>query len=306
MDRLHAMQVFVRVSRLGSFAAAARELQLSNTATSRVVSQLEAHLGVRLLRRTTRQVSLTDEGAAYLRRCERILADIQELEEGLAEGQRTPRGRLRISAGVSFAQEQLNALMPEFLERYPELEVEALLTDRHIDLVAEGVDVAVRIGRLPDSTLIAKRIAPCRHVVCASPRYVAKRGLAQTPSALAEHACIIDTNQPRNWHFDGPGGPETFAATGRYRVNSAHAARDAAIAGLGIAYLPTFVAGTELVHGALVRQMPDYRAAETAMYAVYPENRYLSAGVTAFIRMLAERFQRDPPWDCWLRPNSST
>ena len=299
MNRLQAMRVFTRVARLGGFAAAARELQLSTTAVSRQVSLLEEHLGVRLLQRTTRRLSITDAGAACLDRCERILADIQEMEEALSEGQRNPRGRLRISAGVSFAQEQLSALMPAFVEHYPDLEVELFLTDRHLDLVGEGIDVAVRIGRLSDSSLFARRIAPVRHAVCASPDYIARYGAVATPSQLSEHMCIIDTNLPRSWCFEGPGGLETVIAEGRYRVNSAHGSCDAALAGLGLAYLPTFVAGAHIARGDLVPQLPGYQTGEAAMYAVYPENRYLSAGVRAFIDMLAERFDGEPPWDCW-------
>ncbi len=294
------MRVFTRVARLGGFAAAARELQLSTTAVSRQVSLLEEHLGARLLQRTTRRLSITDAGAACLERCERILADVQEMEEALSEGQRNPRGRLRISAGVSFAQEQLGTVIPAFVERYPELEVELFLTDRFLDLVGEGIDVAVRIGRLRDSSLFARRIAPSRHAVCASPDYVARHGAVATPSQLSEHMCIIDTNQSRAWWFEGPEGVETFVAEGRYRVNSGHGARDAALAGLGLAYLPTFVAGDFISRGELLPQMPGYRASEVAIYAVYPENRYLSAGVRAFIDMLVERFEGEPPWDDWL------
>lgn len=300
MDRLQAMRVFTRVARLGGFSAAARELALSTTAVSRHVSQLEEHLQVRLLQRTTRRLSLTDAGLAYLQRSERILADINELEEALSEGQKNPRGRLRITAGVSFAQEQLNAVMPEFLERYPELEVELLLSDRPLDLVGEGLDVAVRIGRLPDSSLIARRLAPIHHVVCASPAYIAEHGSVASPGELIDHACIIDTNQPKTWWFEGPDGVETLAVTGRYRVNSAHGACDAVLSGLGLAYLPTFVAGPRIERGEIIPQLPDFRVAEITMYAVYPENRYLSAGVRVFMDLLVEHFGDEPPWDRFM------
>ncbi|MEM9491187.1 MAG: LysR family transcriptional regulator [Myxococcota bacterium] len=297
MDRFQAMTVFARVARLGAFSAAARELQLSTTAVSRQVAQLEEHLGVRLLQRTTRRLSITDAGAAYLSRCERILADVHELEDALSEGQDNPRGRLRISAGVSFAQEQLGTLMPAFVERYPDLEVDLLLTDRHLDLITEGIDVAVRIGRLSDSSLIARRLAPIRHALCASPAYLAEHGGISAPAELAGHHCIIDTNQSRTWWFEGEGGVENVVAEGRYRVNNGHGACDAARAGLGVAYLPTFIAGSHLASGELIRLMPGYRVAEMTMFAVYPENRYLSASVRAFIDVLAEHFGGEPPWD---------
>ena len=294
------MTVFARVARLGGFAAAARELHISTTSVSRTIGQLEEHLGARLLRRTTRQVSLTDAGVVYLERCERILADVQELEEALGEGQREPRGRLRISAGVSFAQEQLHTVLPAFVEQHPNLECELMLTDRRVDLVREGVDIAIRIGRLADSTLFARRLSPCRHAVCASPDYTDRHGMIRHPAELADHACIIDTNQPRGWWFAGPDGQEaTQLAEGRYRVNSAHGACDAVLAGIGVAYLPTFVAGPRIERGELVVQLPGYRAAEVHVYAVYPESRYLSAGVRALIERLAEHFGSDPPWDRW-------
>ena len=300
MDRLQAMKVFARVARLGGFSAAARELDLSTTAVSRHVSQLEEHLRVRLLQRTTRRLSLTDVGAAYLERCERILADLHELEDALCQGQQNPRGRLRITAGVSFAQEQLGAVMPTFVRRYPELEVELLLSDRHLDLIGEGLDLAVRIGRLPDSSLFARRLAPIRHAVCASPAYIAANGAVTAPGQLSRHTCIIDTNQPKTWWFQGPDGEQTVTVTGRYRVNSAHGACDAVIAGLGLAYLPTFVAGPRIESGAIVPQLAGYRTTELAMYAVYPENRYLSAGVRAFIDLLVDHFGDEPPWDRFL------
>lgn len=297
MDRLHAMGVFARVARLGGFAAAARELRLSTTAVSRTVGQLEDHLRVRLLRRTTRRVSLTEAGAVYLERCERILCDLYELEESLPAGQQNPRGMLRVSAGVSFAQEQLNALMPAFLSTYKEMQVELLLSDQHVDLIRDRIDVAVRIGRLSDSGLFAKRICAVHTDLCASPAYVAEHGALNKPSELAAHACIVDTNRSSDWTFTAQGKTVHHAPDGRYRVNSAHAARDAAEAGLGLAYLPSFVAAPALARGTLVAQLTDYATDEVALYAVYPESRYLSAGVRAFIDALVEAYGGDePPW----------
>ncbi|MBL4635857.1 MAG: LysR family transcriptional regulator [Kofleriaceae bacterium] len=300
MDRFEAMRVFTRVARLGSFTGAARELELSTTAVSRYVSQLEDHLKTRLLQRTTRKLSLTAPGTAYLDKCERLLADLEELEEDLQEGQRIPRGRLRISAGVSFAQEQLSTLLPEFVARYDELEVELVLSDRFVDLVGDGIDVAVRIGSLPDSSLFAKRLAPCHHVLCASPAYLARHDSIHHPRDLQKHHCIIDRNQPRQWRFDGEEGPNTHSAEGRYIVNSAHAARDAVLAGLGLAYLPTFVTGGFIESGELVPQLVHYRAQQSSVYAVYPESRYLSSGVRAFIDTLSEAFGEEPRWDRWM------
>lgn len=299
MDRLLAMQIFVRVARLTSFTAAARELRLSTTAVSRHVAQLEAQVGVQLLRRTTRRLSLTDAGAVYLERCEQILGDVRELEESVREGRQCPRGRLRISVGVSFAQEQLDPLMPRFLRDHPDLEVDLHLTDRHVDLVAEGIDVALRIGQLPDSGLHARRLAPIRHLLCASPDYVAEFGTVTALTDLPHHRCIIDRNlASHRWAFEGPTGRVDWQPQGRYRVNSAHAACHAAEAGVGLAYLPTFVAGPRVCAGTLVPQLPHHRGIETSLHAVYPENRYLSAGVRVLIDTLHHAFGTDPPpWD---------
>lgn len=307
IDRFQAMSVFARVARLESFSAAARELHISATAVSRHVAALEQHLDVRLLQRSTRRVSLSEAGAAYLERCEQLLADLAELEDGVVGGRREPRGRLRISAGVAFAREQLHLLMPEFITRYPKLEVELQLSDRRIDLVGEGFDLALRIGRLPDSSLIARKLCPCRHVLCASPRYLAEHGAPESPDQLRAHACIVDTNQARAWTLVGPEGEVQHQVEGRYRVNSAHASCAAALAGLGVANLPTFVAGPHIASGELVVLLPAHPPFEMGLYAVYPENRYLSAGVRAFIDLLVEHFGGEqPPWDRCFRERETS
>ncbi|MEL7367956.1 MAG: LysR family transcriptional regulator [Myxococcota bacterium] len=300
MDRLYAMTVFSRVARLESFAAAARELHVSTTLVSRQVAQLEAHLGVRLLQRTTRRLSLTDVGAAYLDRCEQILSDVSEVEDALREGRDRPRGRLRVSAGMSFAQEQLNARMPDLLQTYPELEIELLLTDRRVDLVGEGIDIALRVGRLSESGLFARRLCVCRHIACVSPAYAKRHGVPDAPSSLASHVCIIDTNQPRIWRFEGADGDENHEPAGPYRVNSAHAACEAVLAGFGVAHLPTFVAGPRIEQGLLQPILLDYQTTELELYAAYPERRYLSSGVRSFVEWLVKQFGREPVWDRWM------
>ena len=305
MDRFEAMRVFSRVAHLGGFAAASRELRMSTSAVSRHVGQLEDHLGLQLLTRTTRQVSLTDSGREYLARCDRILDDVNELEGSLADGRRSPRGRLRVSAGVSFAQEQLNQFMPTFLNQYPDVEVELLLTDRHIDLVGEGVDAALRIGRLSDSSLVARRLCPCRFAVCAPPAYIERVGAPSTPADVASHRCIVDTNQPASWRFAGPDGDHSISVAGPYRVNSANAAAAATMAGVGLAYLPTFVAGRSLERGDLVALFADFEPVEVSVYAVYPESRYPSAGVRAFVDALARAFGGEPPWDRWRQAKTA-
>lgn len=300
MDRFTAMRVFARVARLQGFAPAARELRLSPTAVSRHVAQLEERLGVRLLYRTTRSVTPTEDGQAYLTRAEQLLHELDELEEVVSAGGAQPRGSIRISVGVSFAEEQLNGLMPGFLAAHPELNLELILSDRHLDLIAEGIDLAIRIGAMPDSALFARRFAPCRHVVCASPSYLEMYGPPAQPNDLRERECIIDTNQPRNWWFQGVAGVETIEVQGRYRANSAHAVRDMVSAGLGIAYMPTFVAGPCIRRGDLVPILTDYRALELTLHAAYPERRYLSAGLRAFLDLLSTQFGDNPAWDQFL------
>ncbi|MGH1348951.1 MAG: LysR family transcriptional regulator [Nannocystales bacterium] len=295
------MRVFAQVAREGSFRGAARSLRLSSTAVSRHVSTLEEHLGTQLLVRTTRRVSLTEPGRAYLHRCVALLDDIDELERDVADASSQVRGRLRVTAGVSFAQEHLGTLLPTFVQQHPEVEVELQLSDHHVDLVGERIDVAIRIGRLEDSSLIARRLAPCRHVVCASPEYLGSHESPRAPEELENHQCIIDTNQPPQWWLRGPQGESTHSVRGRFVVNSAHAARDAAVAGLGLAYLPTFVAGDELARGQLVPVLHGYEARAMHLYAVYTHNRHLRGSVRALVDFLVARFGPEPPWDAWTR-----
>lgn len=298
-DRLTDMRVFARVARLESFAAAARELRMSGTAVSRRVSELEEGLGVRLLQRTTRRLRLTEEGAAYLERCERILEEIEDLESSVSAQRASPRGRLRVAAGVSFAQEQLVPLLPDFLERHPDLTVDLEMSDRFIDLVAEGIDVAIRVGRLADSGLVARRLATSHAALCASPDYLARAGMPGTPEDLAHHAFVVDRNAPRTLELEGPGGLHRFVPEGRLYVNSAHATRDAVRMGLGIGQIPTFVSGADLASGRLVPILPDYRTTEAPIHAVYPPNRHLSSRVRVWVDHLAAHFGDPPGWDAW-------
>ena len=300
MDRFTSMAVFVEVAKQRGFAPAARALRMSTTAVSRHVGELEEHLGVRLLNRTTRRTSPTDAGVAYLARCEALLEELAELERSVGDRGGTVRGRVRLTAGVSFAQEQLGRWLPRFLARCPKVELELVLDDRHLDLVAERIDVAVRIGRLPDSSLVARRLAPCRHVACCAPAYLEGAPELREPADLRQHACIIDTNQPRGWRFEGPRGEVSVEARGRYLVNSAHAAREAARAGLGIAYLPTFVGGEALARGELVPVLPEHQATTVHVFAVYPHARYLAGAVRALVEFLGAELRGRPPWDAWM------
>jgi DNA-binding transcriptional LysR family regulator len=276
------LRAFARVARLGSFAAAARELRMSTTAISRRVSNLEERLGARLLHRTTRQVSLTPAGAAALDRAERVLADLDELAE-VVSGDDIPRGHLRVTAGVSLGHAVLHEGLPAFLRAHPDVSVEVLLTDRHVDLVTERIDLAIRIGALSDSGLVARRLGTVGHVICAAPAWVAKHPTL-APQGLASMPRIVDTNQPRVWRLSGPDGASLeVPADGRYAVNSAHAARDACRAGLGLAMLPDFVSRRDLEQGTLVDALPGWSGWELGLYAVVLERRWMSSAVRALV-----------------------
>ena len=289
MDMVAGMRVFVQVARQESFTAAGRTLRMSSTAVSRQVRQLEEHLGAKLLHRTTRRVSLTAAGQAALVRAEQVLADVAELE-AVVGGDDTPRGTVRITAGVSLGSVRLQRLLFGFLAAHPEVSVELLLTDAQVDLVAERIDLAVRVGARRDSGLIARRLGEVGHRVCASPAWLAARGPV-SPQNIAAMPHVVDTNQPAQWHLAGPGG-EALAVTaqGQIAVNSAHAAQEACAAGLGLALLPDFVADEALAWGALVDAMPGWSGPRLVVQALYLERRHLSAAVRALLDDLIARW----------------
>jgi DNA-binding transcriptional LysR family regulator len=295
MDRLAAIEAFVRVADSGSFSDAARRLNLSKSVVSRQVAALEADLGVRLLHRTTRSLTLTEAGRAFHDKATRILSDVDEAVTSVSRLQQAPRGRLRISAPTNFGIHHLVPAVPQFLDRYPEVELDLVLNDRFVDLVDEGFDVAVRVGRLADSSLVSRRLAPFRAEVCASPAYLAAHGAPASPDDLAGRACLTYSylDPVDEWSFaTADGKPWPVTVHGRLRVNNADALRVAALHGLGLAYLPTFLVGDDLEAGTLVAVLQDYmpRRQGRAIHAVYPHARHLSPKVRAFVDFLAERF----------------
>ena len=290
MDRLAAMEAFSRVARLGSFRAAASELRLSTTAVSRRVSDLEEHLGARLLERNTRRLSLTEVGAGYLERCERLLSDLDELEEAAGSAEVGLRGALRVTSGLDFGRDFLAPVLGDFQARHPELRIEMVLTDRFVDLVDEGLDVALRMGRLEDSSLVARRLATSRLVAVASPAYLAAHEAPERPAELADHACILDTNGASTWRFRGPAGEASFQPRPRMAVNSPAVTRDRLVAGAGISVAPRFVVEPDLRAGRLVRVLPEWEMDEIPLHAVYPPGRRLSLRVRALVDFLADRF----------------
>ena len=289
MSQLEDMQMFACVMEQGSFTAAADSLGLSKQLVSRRVAALEERLGVRLLNRSTRRLSATALGQAYLERVQRILQEVAEAEQLIVTQRSSPRGALRLSAPVSFGIQHLSPLLPGFLLRYPEVSVELDLSDRTIDLLAEGFDMAVRIGALADSSLIASPLMPLGMVTCASPSYLAARGVPQTPAELAGHECVLYGHSAAvEWPFRLAGRLQRVAVKGRYRVNNGELVRDAAIAGLGIARLPTFIVEDALASGKLVAVLDAFQLPGNTAWAVYPQHRQASLLVRLLIDYLRD------------------
>jgi DNA-binding transcriptional LysR family regulator len=308
MDRLTSMSVFVKVVAHHSFAVAARELGLSRAGVSKHVLALEQSLGARLLNRNTRRLSLTEVGAVVHERYVRILEEIDEVDRCTGALQVTPRGLLRISTPISLGLTHLAPIVTDYITRYPEVSVDVVLNDRTVDLIEEGFDVAIRIGHLADSTLIARRLAPVHFVLCSSPEYVARNGAPEHASDLQSHNCVVYSLRESHgeWRFIGPDGvPETMRISGRLKANNGNFLRIAVIKGEGIGLAPTFLVGEDLAAGRLVPLLPQYVPVESDLSVVYPHRRQLSAKVRSFVDFLAERFAGEPEWDRWREPPSS-
>jgi DNA-binding transcriptional LysR family regulator len=299
VDRLAAMEVFLRVVDLGNFSAAARRLGISKAMASRHVRQLEDHLGARLLNRTTRQIRLTEIGAAYYERCARIVADIDETEHSVMDLQSEPRGTLKISAPMSFGVLHLAPAIFDYMSRYPKVTVDLTLNDGLVDLIHDGYDLAIRIGRLADSTLIARRMVPARLVVCGSPSYLEKHGVPREPEDLSRYNCLTYSFSPSpgEWQFKGREGDFPVRVSGNFRANNGDTLRLAALHGLGLVKQPTFIIGEDLRTGRLRAVLTEYEATPRSIFAVYPHARHVSAKVRSFIDFLAERCCPEPYWD---------
>lgn len=298
-DSLQEMSVFARVVGAGSLSAAARELGLSPALVSRKLAALEARLGVRLINRTTRSLHLTDDGASYYEACSRVLSDIEEANAAVSAGRGEPRGTLKVALPGSFGHQHVAPLIPRFAERYPNIRLALSLSDRTVNLIEEGFDLAVRIAELEDSSLAARRLAPNRRVVCASPEYLARHGVPRTPAELGEHNCLTTTEFAMNWEYKDPQGtPGVVRVSGRYACDSWGVLREWALAGLGIALKSTWDVHRHLADGSLVEVCPGYTFhSDVAIYAVYPHRRLLPAKTRVFIEFLAESFGPEPYWD---------
>ncbi len=299
MDHLAGIAVFARVAERGSFTAAARDLDLSKSAVSKQVARLEERLGARLLHRTTRRLHLTEVGQAYFDRARQIIADAEEAERAVTRLHAEPRGRLRINAPMSFGIRHLGPALPGYMTRYPDVSVDLELNDRQVDLIEEGFDLAVRISQLSDSTLIARKLSPCGFAVAATTDYWNRHGRPHHPDELANHACLLYDYLPApgEWRFQGPDEAFSMRVSGPLKSNNGEALLEAALAGLGVAMLPTFIIGEALCDGRLECVLGDFQIAGTHAYAVWPQSRHLSAKVRTFVDFLVEQFGPDPYWD---------
>lgn len=299
MDKLTSIRAFTKVVEHGSFSTAGRELRLSRSAISKYVRELEEELGVQLLNRTTRSASPTENGQAYYERCLAILAELEEADLAVSRLQEEPRGMLRVNAPMSFGTLHLGRAIADFMEKYPELKIQLVLSDQLIDPVQEGFDVTLRIAELGSSSLIARKIVLANRVICAAPAYLTRRGTPSHPRDLRDHDCLTYGHLAtgNQWKLTGPDGDHWIQIHGTLCTNNAEILKDAALKGRGIALLPTFIAGADLQQGSLVGILSTYKPPALSLYAIYPQTRHLSVKVRLFIDFLVGRFGDRPYWD---------
>ncbi|MBD8657750.1 LysR family transcriptional regulator [Oxalobacteraceae sp. CFBP 13730] len=285
MDLLGSMKTYVAVVDSGSFAAAATKLDVSRAMVSKQVQKLEEHLGTRLLNRTTRRLSLTETGRAFHERSVQILGDVNEAEQIAGQMTTLPRGVLRVTIPLSYAQHRLGSIIGAYTQAYPQVQLDIALSDRKVDLVEEGFDVAIRIGALSQSDLIARKLGVARSIVCASPGYLAAHGTPQTPHDLSQHACLSYSlsGGGADWRLESAGEHLTVPVAGPIRADNGDMIRLAAVAGAGIVFQPHFIVGEDLAAGRLVQVLPGWESAELGIHALYPSRKHLSAKVRTFV-----------------------
>ncbi|MDO9214669.1 MAG: LysR family transcriptional regulator [Methylococcales bacterium] len=294
MDKLTSMSVFVRVAKAGSFAGGASELGISRAMATKHIMQLEGSLGTRLFNRTTRSLNLTDVGTSYLERCQQVLLDVEEMEAAVTHLQTEPRGVLKISAPPVIGAKHITSAIAEFLKIHPDLTVDLILQSSTGDLIDEGIDIAIYLGDLADTSMVARKLASSSMVVCGSPDYLAKHGIPNTPEDLRNHSCLVNwASSPRNkWKFKSKTGYTSINVSGRMQSNVADANRIAAVNGLGLVMLATYVVGRDIEKGKLIAVLEDYAPPPLDIHAVYPHRKYLSAKVRRFLDFLQK----------WLEP----
>ncbi|CAG8999752.1 MAG: HTH-type transcriptional regulator DmlR [Candidatus Celerinatantimonas neptuna] len=290
MDNFSTIPFFIAVVETGSFSAAARKLSMTKSAVSKRISQLEADLGVRLIHRTTRKLSLTEAGQKYYEYVQAAAMLALEGKDAITQMQSQAMGMLRITVPMVFGQQHLSELIPNFLQEYPQIELQMSMDDRVVDLVGQGIDLGVRIGQLHDSSLIAVKLSPCHSVVCASPEYIRLHGQPKIPEDLVKHNCMVYSyfQGGATWLFNHANGPVRVLPRGNYRVNSSAALYDALLAGVGISQMPTFIVGPALSQGRLVSLLRDYPLPVHHIYAVYPQRRFLPGKVRLMLDYLRE------------------
>lgn len=292
LENLTGMLAFVRAAEARSFTAAARALGISPSGVSKAISRLEAAFSVRLMHRTSRSVTLTPEGSAFYERCRQIVAELEDAEQHLSAVRQLPRGRLRITLPLSLGRLYLARLLPEFLARFPEVEVQASATDRMVDLVEEGFDVAVRLGEPPDSRLVARQLLAGTLVTCAAPSYLERYPVPKRPEELSTHNCIRfvvpSTGIARDWLFRSRDKTYSVPVTGNLMLDHAECLVEAATAGTGIIQISSYVTGPAIEAGLLCPVLCEYQVVSPAMWVIYPQNRHLTPRVRVFVDFLLE------------------
>lgn len=300
MDTVDGMRTFAAVISEGSFSGAAERLSMSPQLVSKYVAQLESRLGARLINRSTRRLSITEVGMAYFERCQDVLADIDEMESAVGDATTAARGLLRINAPMSFGTLHLTRAIAEYQCGQPEVSVDLTLDDRVVDIVSEGYDIAIRIGRLRESSLVARKLAAVRLVICGASDYLADRGVPDTPQDLKDHECLrytLSSNSDR-WRFKDDETTYDVRVQGRFSASNGDAIRLAAMAGRGLALQPTFIVGDDIRAGRLQLVLENYEVEPLAVYAIYAHRKYLSGKVRTLVEFLSGYFGSPPYWEC--------
>jgi len=293
MDKLKGMNVFVRVAKAGSFAGGARDMDISRAMATKHIMQLESNLGTRLFNRTTRSLSLTDAGISYLERCQQVLVDIEEMEAAVTHLQTEARGILKLSAPPVLGATYVARALAEFLKQQPDLQVDMTLHGGYSDLIDEGTDIAIVLGDLEDTSLIARKLTSYPLIVCGAPSYFEEQGIPKTPEDLKEHSCLVNWAILRDeWHFRGATGDKIIKVSGRMQANVADPLRIAAINGLGLVMLPQYIVGRDIQKGKLEVVLQNYSRAPLSVHALYPHRKYLSTKVRMFLEFLQQWLQK--------------
>lgn len=296
MTSIADLEIFARVVTAGSMSAAGRELDLSPAVVSKRISHLETRLGTRLFHRTTRQLQLTETGRGFYERVVHILATVQEAEAFVSSGHERAGGSLKITAPTGFSRLHIAPYLGKFLKQYPDLSLEIIATDHILDIVREGIDVAIRLSELDDSSMVAKKLAPCRRLLCASPEYLKEHGAPKTLAELSQHKVLVENNL--TWRLQGPDGVASLKLNGEIKTNSGEIVHQALVAGCGIGFRSTWEVRDDILSKKLVHILPQYREAPgVAVYAVYPDKQYVPARLRVFVDFLAAAYSPTPYWD---------